>query len=907
MADDDGQRLLVTLSARFDRYERDLERQKQRSRTGFKQMQTDAEKAGSGIERAMGSAMKTMGAFGKGLAGGVIGGLAVGGLDAIIGRVADLTKGIANIGSEAKRAGLSNRAFQELSHVASQARIPVDALVDGMKELNLRTEEFIYTGKGSAAEAFQRLGFTADELKTKLKDPSALLLEIIQRLQQLDRAAQIRIADELFGGTGGERFVELLGRGADGIRATIKEAHDLGLVIDDEVIARADELDRRFTQIGNTVSTFTKKAVVGLVIAMDDFLDRWNKIEEQSTKNVQRGLTEVYEDLQAAKELLSDLQTDKLAFPDDAAIDLNIDRQKEKIEELTTEAMRLRDVLDRRNGYTEGFIYKTGEESRNAKPPLVDLNAALSGTNSAAAKATANIKSFGDAIRALKNEVPELVKSLEDLDKKSQIEAVYQKSLSMAQGQREIALANEMRGKALASLNVKSATDDPASYLSTLLGSGKGASHITGMQADFQKRLATMIANMPNELQGSVTINSGFRSVERQQELWLTALKKYGSPEAARKWVAPPGNSQHNKGNAADLGYSSDAARKWVHSNASQYGLSFPLKNENWHIEDASARTKDTSAEIDRLTQAAQRQSDAYSQITQGARQYSDAQRLEQQTLGMTARQAQALRYEQDMLNDAQRAGIQLSPQQRSEIAQLAQGMAQAEMSTERLRQKQEGLAEAGHFFGSQITDALTGLLTGTMTAEQALQSMLQTLIKVGLQAVLMGEGPLAGLFGGGGATGGGGIGFGGILGSLLGGLFGFERGGFTGHGDKSEPAGIVHRGEFVMSKAAVNKIGVRNLDAMHRGALKGYSEGGYVAPVPNLPMGFSGGGSATQNQVISISSPITVNGSSGTPEQNNDLAKKMAKEIEATMRGVVASEMRRQTRPGNFANSRSR
>jgi hypothetical protein len=49
----------------------------------------------------MGNAMKTVGAFGKGLAGGLIGGLAIGGLDTMIGRVADITKGIASIGSEA--------------------------------------------------------------------------------------------------------------------------------------------------------------------------------------------------------------------------------------------------------------------------------------------------------------------------------------------------------------------------------------------------------------------------------------------------------------------------------------------------------------------------------------------------------------------------------------------------------------------------------------------------------------------------------------------------------------------------------------------------------------------------------------------------------------------------------------
>ena len=902
---DDEQRLLISFEARLTKFERDLERGKNRTRRDFRQMQKDAEQAGSGITKAMDGALKSIGAFGKGLAGGIIGGLAIGGLDAIIGRVADITKGVANIGSEAKRAGLSTQAFQELSHVANQARIPVDALTDGMKELSLRADEFIVTGKGSAAEAFQRLGYSAQDLKKKLADPSALLVEIIGRLEQLDRAAQIRIADELFGGTGGERFVELLDRGADGIRAQIKEAHDLGLVLDDEVIQRADEIDRKFSKITATVGTALKGAIVEVVGAMDDWLDRFNRLEEQTTRNIQSQLVDTYQAIADAKEKLADLELDKVAFPDDIAVDLNIDRQKQFIEELSGEALKLRDILDRRNGYSENFIYRTGEEAKGATPPVNGLNNTLSGTDTAAGRAVANIKNFGDAIRALKQEVPELAKSLADLDKKAQIEAVYQTAIARAQGQREIALANEMRGRALASANLKSATDDPTTYLSSMLASGKAQSHIDGMASAFASKLAKMIASMPDNLKGSVTINSGFRSVERQQQLWLDALRKYGSPEAARKWVAPPGNSQHNKGNAADLGYSSDAARQWVHQNAGSFGLSFPLANENWHIEDASARSKDTAAEIDQLTQAATRQADAYSQITQGARQYSDAQRLEQQALGMTSQQAAALRYEQEMLNEAARAGIQLSPQQRTEIAQLAQGMAQAEMATGRLREKQEGLAEAGHFFGQQMTDALAGLLSGTMTAEQALQSMLQTLIKVGLQAVLMGEGPLAGLFGSGGDS--SGSGFGGLFGMLLGGLLGFADGGWTGPGSKYQPAGVVHADEYVFSKKATRALGVKNLDAMHEAAKRGYAEGGFVPGTPTLAAPDLGGVFAAPVQAISISAPVTVNGSAGTPEQNADLAKRMAKQLEGTMRGVVADELRKQTRPGNFANSRSR
>jgi len=46
----------------------------------------------------------------------------------------------------------------------------------------------------------------------------------------------------------------------------------------------------------------------------------------------------------------------------------------------------------------------------------------------------------------------------------------------------------------------------------------------------------------------------------------------------------------------------------------------------------------------------------------------------------------------------------------------------------------------------------------------------------------------------------------------------GFASGGFTGAGGRYEPAGIVHRGEYVFSAPAVNRIGLGNLDAMHSG-----------------------------------------------------------------------------------------
>lgn len=54
-------------------------------------------------------------------------------------------------------------------------------------------------------------------------------------------------------------------------------------------------------------------------------------------------------------------------------------------------------------------------------------------------------------------------------------------------------------------------------------------------------------------------------------------------------------------------------------------------------------------------------------------------------------------------------------------------------------------------------------------------------------------------------------------------------------------------------------------------------------------------------NQAFQINAPVTVNGSAGTPDQNQDLAKKMAREMEKTMRGVVVSEIRNQSRNGGM------
>lgn len=107
-----------------------------------------------------------------------------------------------------------------------------------------------------------------------------------------------------------------------------------------------------------------------------------------------------------------------------------------------------------------------------------------------------------------------------------------------------------------------------------------------GLDSQFRARLEAMVQASG----GRLYIVSGYRSVEEQQALWDGALAKYGSEDKAREWVAPPGSSNHNHGVAVDLGYSDDDAQAWARSNASRYGLVFPMDWEPWHIEPAGVR-----------------------------------------------------------------------------------------------------------------------------------------------------------------------------------------------------------------------------------------------------------------------------------------------------------------------------
>lgn len=251
-----------------------------------------------GMEGTFSSAFSKLTGLGTAFAGGLVGGAVTAAVTALTSNIQETVKSIAAVGDEAKKSGLSLQAFQEWKYVAEQNRVGVDAMIDGFKELSLRADEWVTTGAGSAAESFQRLGFSAEDLKRRLKDPSELMLEIVRRLKSMDQAARIRIMDELFGGTGGEQFVQLIDKGDDGLRKLIARGHEVGAVLDAQMVQKAAEIDRRFDELSQRVSGFAKRLAVELADLPFDV--------------VETRIDELFSDEKTGRSILGDAAYDKL-------------------------------------------------------------------------------------------------------------------------------------------------------------------------------------------------------------------------------------------------------------------------------------------------------------------------------------------------------------------------------------------------------------------------------------------------------------------------------------------------------------------------------------------------------------------------------------------------------------------
>lgn len=139
--------------------------------------------------------------------------------------------------------------------------------------------------------------------------------------------------------------------------------------------------------------------------------------------------------------------------------------------------------------------------------------------------------------------------------------------------------------------------------------------------------------------------------------------------------------------------------------------------------------------------------------------------------------------------------------------------------------------AETSEFFRTSMADLIPGLVRGGDEAASSWQRLVSVLEDAAWQALLLGQGPLMGLLGGG-----GGGAFGGGLIGMVGKLFGFADGGMHyGQGGPRADKEVVRvsPGEYTVNAAATQKHRAL-LEAINSGApIPGFAAGGYHGTGP--------------------------------------------------------------------------
>lgn len=173
-----------------------------------------------------------------------------------------------------------------------------------------------------------------------------------------------------------------------------------------------------------------------------------------------------------------------------------------------------------------------------------------------------------------------------------------------------------------------------------------------------------------------------------------------------------------------------------------------------------------------------------------------------------------------ELLQAAQEQGLEVTPELSAEIDALADRFVAASESAAEAQERIERFQSFTEGVSSSLVGAFDGMFDDPIEGAKRLG---QELAMLALKLTLTKLAPTV-------------FGSGGMMDFGLPTLDFWDKGGFTGRGGRLEPAGVVHRGEYVFDQDSVRRAGgPAALDDL-RQRLKGYAAGGYVGPsVPGI------------------------------------------------------------------------
>lgn len=277
------------------------------SKSATRQMEADMTRSTQRISEAAAITSTRIGAMGKAFAGNLVAsavaaGLALVSLGAIISKTKDALEEFGNINDKSAQAGLDPEVFQELGYQASLAGVGMDELSGALNTFS-KNAGLAVVGKGRMVTALQKLNPALLESIRNAQSQEQRFRMAVDAINAAATASEkAALSTAMFGDAGGKLVVAFDG-GSAAIDRTAASARQMGLIVDRELIARADELGDKFDTASKVMDLQFKQTMIDLAPVMIStmqiagdvaraiaaIVDSMQALDNQSTKGLQTG------------------------------------------------------------------------------------------------------------------------------------------------------------------------------------------------------------------------------------------------------------------------------------------------------------------------------------------------------------------------------------------------------------------------------------------------------------------------------------------------------------------------------------------------------------------------------------------------------------------------------------------
>ena len=251
-----------------------------------------------------------------GIAGGLLGlGAALG---AYAAGMQTLMRGTADAASAARKAaqqtGTTTDAIQELHFAAEASGLSAEGLDGALQKLS-RTAYEASHGGSEAQQTFRQLGVSVYDAAGKMKTPDTLLQDMAATFAAMpDGINKTALAQKAFGRAGAE-LLPFLNKGGDGIEALREEAHEYGVVLDQETIAKAREFKRANHELEASLEGLRNEIGGPLLEGAGDLAKAMGEFVRENRKAIAATIRRPYELMRdAVRWLAKNLWAAKLAL-----------------------------------------------------------------------------------------------------------------------------------------------------------------------------------------------------------------------------------------------------------------------------------------------------------------------------------------------------------------------------------------------------------------------------------------------------------------------------------------------------------------------------------------------------------------------------------------------------------------